>query len=402
MQYNFDEIIDRDNTNSVSVDGWRAKIFKRHQHEHFPFDEIGYIRMWVADMDFATPEVVLEAIRARLDQKILGYTQVYEPKYYDVLKHWFQSRYSVTIDTSKMVFSSGVVPALKQLVPLIMNNDESILICTPSYAPFKVAGDYNQRRVLYSALINHDGHYEMDFADLEAKVSDPDNHISVFILCNPHNPTGRVWSEQELTRLAQICVKHDIWIIADEIHCDLLRTGLQHHSMANILHDYQKLIICTAPSKTFNLAGNLVSHIFIRDTQVLARWKNRYADMHSPLSVAAAQAAYEHGQDWLEALKLYLDDNLNFMAEFIQTKLPLAKFSIPEATYLAWVDLNDYQSRLDQSESWAFFFAKNAGVVLEDGPMFVDNGQGFVRLNIACPRAVLSQALERMAQALVE
>lgn len=402
MQYNFDEIIDRDNTNSVSVDGWRAKIFKRHQHEHFPFDEIGYIRMWVADMDFATPEVVLEAIRARLDQKILGYTQVYEQKYYDVLKHWFQSRYSVTIDTSKMVFSSGVVPALKQLVPLIMNNDESILICTPSYAPFKVAGDYNQRRVLYSALINHDGHYEMDFADLEAKVADPDNHISVFILCNPHNPTGRVWSEQELTRLAQICVKHDIWIIADEIHCDLLRTGLQHHSMANILHDYQKLIICTAPSKTFNLAGNLVSHIFIRDTQVLARWKNRYADMHSPLSVAAAQAAYEHGQDWLEALKLYLDDNLNFMAEFIQTKLPLAKFSIPEATYLAWVDLNDYQSRLDQSESWAFFFAKNAGVVLEDGPMFVDNGQGFVRLNIACPRAVLSQALERMAQALVE
>ncbi|CAG9297187.1 MalY/PatB family protein [Celerinatantimonas diazotrophica] len=402
MQYDFDEMIDRENTNSVSVDGWRARIFKRHQHEHFPFDDIGYIRMWVADMDFATPEVVLDAIRDRLNKRILGYTQVYEQKYYDVLQSWFQRRYGVTIDTSKMVFSPGVVPALKQLVPLIMKDDESILISTPSYTPFKVAGDYNQRRVLYSALVNHNGYYEMDFADLEAKIADPQNHISLFILCNPHNPTGRVWSEEELTRLAQICVKYDIWIIADEIHCDLLRSGLQHHSMANIMPDYQKLILCTAPSKTFNLAGNLVSHIFIRDSSVLARWKNRYADMHSPLSVAAAQAAYEKGEDWLEALKRYLDDNLAFMAEFVQTKLPLAKFTKPEATYLAWVDLTAYQQRLGEAEGWAFFFAKNAGVVLEDGPMFVDNGQGFVRLNIACPRSVLGKALERMAEALID
>ncbi|WPC76624.1 MalY/PatB family protein [Vibrio porteresiae] len=402
MHYDFDEIISREETNSMSFEGWKSYIFKGRDNVNFQYDDKDYIRMWVADMDFATPAPVLDAIRARLDRKILGYTQVFDPKYFATLESWFCRHYDVAIKKEEVVLSPGVVPALKHLVPLIMQADESVLICTPSYTPFKVAGEFNKRRVLTSKLVNTNGDYRMDFADIEQKIANPDNKISLFILCNPHNPTGRIWTHEELAHLGQICVDHGVWLISDEIHCDLLRVGKQFHPMVNVLPEYKKLITCTAPSKTFNLAGNLVSHIFIRDSILRAKWLERHYDIQNPLALAAAQAAYSDCDEWLAQLKCYLDDNFALVEQFLQTHLPAAKFKVPEATYLAWIDFSAYLSNTDSFAEPAYFFAKEAGVLLEGGNMFVDNCAGFVRINIACPRSVLQEGLERILQALVK
>ncbi|MBF9003595.1 MULTISPECIES: MalY/PatB family protein [Vibrio] len=400
MKYDFDEIIDRSHTNSMSFEGWKSYIFKDHKHVDFKFEDKDFIRMWVADMDFATPPEIRDAIKKRLDQKILGYTHVFDPEYFSTLESWFHNHYDVAIKKEEIVFSPGVVPALKNLVPLIMQDDESLLICTPSYAPFKIAGEFNQRRVLTSPLINENGHYVIDFDDLETKISDPKNKISLFILCNPHNPTGRIWTKDELSKLGEICVENNVWIISDEIHCDLLRRDKKHHPMVNILPDYKRLITCTAPSKTFNLAGNLLSHIFIRDDILRAKWLARHNDIQNPLALAAVKAAYSECEEWLDALKMYLDDNLSFLQQYLQVHLPEAKFSIPEATYLAWIDFSSYLKKTDSFAEPAFFFAQEAGVLLEGGNMFVDNGEGHIRLNIACPRSVLLRGLERMSEAL--
>ena len=400
MKYDFDEIIDRSHTNSMSFEGWKSYIFKDHKHVDFKFEDKDFIRMWVADMDFATPPEIRDAIKKRLDQKILGYTHIFDPEYFPTLESWFHNHYDVAIKKEEIVFSPGVVPALKNLVPLIMQDDESLLICTPSYAPFKIAGEFNQRRVLTSPLINENGHYVIDFDDLETKISDPKNKISLFILCNPHNPTGRIWTKDELSKLGEICVENNVWIISDEIHCDLLRRDKKHHPMVNILPDYKRLITCTAPSKTFNLAGNLLSHIFIRDDILRAKWLARHNDIQNPLALAAVKAAYSECEEWLYALKMYLDDNLSFLQQYLQVHLPEAKFSIPEATYLAWIDFSSYLKKTDSFAEPAFFFAQEAGVLLEGGNMFVDNGEGHIRLNIACPRSVLLRGLERMSEAL--
>ena len=399
MQYDFDEIIDRSGTNSLNYEGWKEYIFQGRKDLSFPFKDEEYIRLWVADMAFSTPPPVLDAIRARLDRKILGYTRIYEEKYYEVLRSWFAKRYNWAIDTTEMVTSSGVVPALFSLVPLLTKDDESVLIVTPSYAPFKKASDHHRRKVITSALINIDGHYEMDFEDIKAKIENPDNNIKTFIFCHPHNPTGRVWTREELLTLGEICLANDVWMVSDEIHADILRNGREHIPMAVLFPESDRIITCTAPSKTFNLAGNMLSHIFIKNEAIRIQWKINHPDYHPPLSIVAAQAAYEHGESWLEQLKDYLDVNLVFLQEYLQKYLPKARFEIPEATYLAWVDLRRYIDEVPELTNPALFFVQKAGVVIEDGDMFVDDGHGYIRINVACPRAVLEEGIKRIVQA---
>lgn len=391
--YHFDEIIDRQGTNSINAGSYREFLLGGAK---LPWKEEEIIRMWVADMEFAVPEVILDAIRRRVDRRIFGYTKILDPGYYEAFEAWNRNRYGWTFPKDHLVTSPGIVPALFQLPAMMTEPDEKILIMTPSYAPFKGAADFNGREAVYSALISEDQHWSMDLEDLRRKAADPKTTLCIF--CNPHNPTGRSWSREELEAFSEIMRNENMWVISDEIHCDLLRSGRRHIPLGSVLGDYTRLVTCMAPTKTFNLAGMMISNLIIPDETLRSEWTQKNLTSENPLSIAAAQAAYGQGEDWLKALQLYLDDNFRFVKAFLDEHLPLTRFRIPEATYLAWVDLSAYLP--GDLESIPLFFAEKAGVILEDGRMFVDNADGHVRLNLACPRAVLKKGLARIHQAL--
>lgn len=399
MKYDFDEIIDRKNTNSLSYDGWKSYMFGNEENLVFPYKNEDYIRLWVADMEFSTPPEVLKAIRDRLDRKILGYTSIYDPEYYDVVQSWFMKRYQWKINLEHLVVSPGIIPALNRLVSLLTSDNESVLINTPSYTPFKMACDINDRQVFYSNLVLKQNRYELDFEDIIDQLEDKQKNIKLFIFCNPHNPTGRIWTETELRKIGEICIERNIWIISDEIHCDLLRKGKVHIALASLFPQSDRIITCTAPSKTFNLAGNLMSHVFIPNDIIRNRWTKLYFDLLSPLSVEAVKAAYGYCEEWLEQLKEYLDGNFNYLKAQLNKHLPESKFEVPESTYLAWIDISEYADKIpDQKISK--YFAEKAGVLVEDGNMFVANAERYIRLNLACPRSVLKEGIHRIVEVL--
>lgn len=290
--------------------------------------------------------------------------------------------------------SNGIIPALFELVEYICAPDEKVLFLTPSYAYFQYAADAGHRQAVHCDLVNSDGYYTVDFDDLERKAADP--KTTLFIFCNPHNPTGRVWRQEELERIAAIMERHGLWVISDEIHCDLTRAHLSHIPMGKVMADYPRLITCMAPSKTFNMAGLMISNVLIRDEGLRATWLSRHYNFDNPLSIAAAQAAYEEGEPWLKELQQYLDGNFAFTGDYLAEHLPQAKYRVSEATYLAWVDLSAY---FQPEESLPMFFAYEAGVLLEGGNMFVQNSDCFIRLNLACPRATLEEGLRRICEA---
>lgn len=393
--YNFDEIIDRRHTNAMNTDGFRSYIFHADDKMTFPYKDEEFIRMWVADMEFATPDVVIEGIKSRLDQRIFGYTRVFEDSYYQALLAWCKARYDWIFPKKELVLSNGIIPALFELVDYICKPDEKVVFLTPSYAYFKYAADASNKKCICCDLVNTDGHYTIDYADFEKKAADPKTTLLIF--CNPHNPTGRVWTEPELQRLGQLIKANDLWVISDEIHCDLLRCGRQHIPLGKVMPAYEKLITCMAPSKSFNMAGLMISNLMIRNEALRQKWLNTHYNFDNPLSIAAAQAAYEKGAPWLNELCAYLDENFRHTKEYLSVNLPKAKFTISEATYLAWVDLNAYFS---PQENLPLFFAYNAGVLLEGGDMFVQHSTGFIRLNLACPKSVLTEGLRRICQAI--
>lgn len=392
--YNFNEIIDRKNTNALNTDGFRSYIFHADDSMKFPYEDDEFIRMWVADMEFATPDVVIDAMRERLDKRIFGYTRVFSNEYYEIFADWCRRHYGWGFEKEELVTSNGIIPALYELVEYICDPDEKVLFSAPSYAYFKYAAENSNRGYVCSDLVDNDGYYTIDFDDFEKKAAD--EKTILFIFCNPHNPTGRVWKEDELSRLAGIIEKYNLWVISDEIHCDLLRKNQQHIPLGKVMKDYKRLITCMAPSKTFNLAGMMISNIIIRDGTLRERWLNRHYNFDHPLSIAACQAAYEKGGPWVTELCDYLDGNFEFTAEYLARHLPKAVFRISEATYLAWVNLEAYFGR---DENLPMFFANNAGVLLEGGNMFVQNSDGFIRLNLACPRVVLAEGVKRICDA---
>ena len=392
--YHFDEIIDRRHTNAVSTDGFRREMFHAGAEMTFPFRDEDFIRMWVADMDFATPEVVVQAMRERLDRRIFGYTRAFDADYYEAFSAWCRSRYDWSFPREELMMGSGVVPALYELVGALCRPEDQVLFLTPSYSPFRGAAKASRRTWVGSDLRCENGEYTVDFADLERKAADP--RTAVLIFCNPHNPTGRIWTEEELRRVGEIAVRHDLWLISDEIHCDLLRSGARHVPMGKVLPDYEKLVTCMAPSKTFNMAGLMISNVLIRSRALRHTWRTVHSGTDNPLSLAAAQAAYEQGGPWLEDLLVYLDENFRFVRDYLAQHLPLARFRIPQATYLAWVDLSRY---FRPGEDLARFLAYQAGVLVDDGSMFVRNAEGFVRLNLAAPRSVVAEGLRRICWA---
>ena len=395
MKYDFDQIIDRKGTNALNTDGFRDYIFHAPPTMEFPYKDDEFIRMWVADMEFATPPEIIQAVKDRLDRKIFGYTKIFDPEYYAPFRGWAQRRYGWTIPKETIFTSPGVIPALFELVEYLCKPGDKVLILTPSYAFFKHAVEYNHLELVTSDLTEKDGHYSMDFSDLERKAKD--EKVSLCILCNPHNPTGRVWSPEELRRFGDICLANGLWIISDEIHCDLLRQGQTHTPLAKLFPDTGRIVTCMAPSKTFNLAGFMFAHVMMSDPGLIRTWNQRHFPMENPLSMTAAHAAYASGEPWLEQLCCYLDDNFRFTRDYLAEHLPAAGFRISEATYLAWVDIGAY---LPSEPDLPLFFANRAGVLLEGGDMFVAHSAGHIRLNLACPKAVLAEGLERIAAAL--
>jgi len=392
-KYNFDEIVEREDANAVALHGFKDYIFTPAQVAEFIYPDEELIPLWIADMAFpAAPEIV-EAIRQRLDNPIFGYTKIIDSKFYDIFVNWTRSRYDWEFKQEELVSTAGVIPALYSLLDYLCETDDKIITFTPAYTYFKRSADFHNIDIVYSALLNEQNNYCMDFDDFREKCLDP--KVKVCIFCHPHNPSGRLWSKEELLEFGNICIENNVTVISDEIHCDITRTGVDHLPLAKLFPDTKNIITCMAPSKTFNLAGFLFANIIIPDEKLRRVWKRKHYMFENPLSLAAAQAAYEKGGPWLNELSTYLDSNFSFTKNYLAEHLPKAIFNIPDATYFAWLDMRAY---FPEKENLTFYFAKHAGIILEGGHMFVANADGFMRINLACPRTILKQALERLVK----
>ncbi|MCR4895125.1 MAG: PatB family C-S lyase [Eubacteriales bacterium] len=382
--YDFDEIVPREGTCSIKY-GDLKKINENASDDAIP--------MWIADMDFRCAPEILIALHQRVNAGIFGYSSADE-RYYCALEKWYRTRYGIEIKREDVVITNGVVSAINHLVKILTSPGDGIIIMTPSYGPFDRAAKGAEGRIpLYSRMIYDRGRFETDWADFEAKAKEPSTKL--FILCNPHNPTGRVWDRQELERFHAICRENSVTIISDEIHSDITRTGTDTVSMLDVASDDPSVAVCTAPSKTFNMAGNSMSNIILRDPEVRDALRRACSASQSPFSLAATTAAYEHGAAWVDAMRAYLDSNFEYLRAFLDREFPQCGYVIPGATYLAWVDMRF--TGLDNS-SLEDVLAK-AGVLIEAGGSFVDNADGFVRINIACPKSVLAEACERIKKA---
>lgn len=396
MNYNFDSNIDRSNTNALAEEGYLNYLFagkKITPKANLKKEKL--ISMWVADMQFATAPVAIEAMTKRLEHPIFGYTMNFDDELYNAFHSWCKNKYEWSFKQEEMQVALGVIPTLYDVIDHTCKVDEKILTLTPAYGFFKHATDYHKRELVTSKLIKKNNAYFIDFEDFENKVKD--SKVKLFFFCHPHNPTGRVWSEDELKKIGKICFENDVIVISDEIHCDLLRKKEKHIPLAKLFPEEKNIITCMAPSKTFNLAGMMIATIIIPDPKLRKIWKERTLPFTNPISLAAAIGVFKNGNEWLEDLRSYLDENFSLLDNFLKEYLPHASFKIPDATYLAWIDLEYY---FDKSVNLTKFFVENAGVILEGGEMFIENGGICIRLNLACPKAQVQLALERIYHAI--
>ena len=383
MTYNFDQPIDRWGTNSAK---WDFMPYLK------PGADEATLPMWIADMDFPCPPPVVQAVHERADRQIFGYSSYLSPRYFRAVCGWFQRRFGFYVNSRDVMMTRGVVDAIKTAILSLTRPGDGVVIQMPVYYPFFHTINETGRKVADSPLVNTDGYYTIDFDDLESKLADPANTLMVF--CSPHNPVGRVWTEEELRRVGELCQKHGVPLVSDEIHWDFVRAGQRHVPIASLFPKWKDVITCTAPSKTFNLAGMYLSNIVVPNPEHRKRIEalGMSTSMANPLAIAATQAAYEQCDGWVDQLNAYLDGNFAFMSEFLQKRLPKAKFRVPEGTYLAWVDVSAYCGDTARLE---LDLVKDAGVMLECGDTFGPSGEGFLRINCACPRAQLEQALDR-------
>ncbi|PAB55844.1 MalY/PatB family protein [Anaeromicrobium sediminis] len=390
MKYNFDEIVDRRHTHSVK---WNPSFIKAM------FGDKELLPLWVADMDFKCPQPIIDAAIETAKSGIYGYSERTEP-YYNAVINWYKKRQNWTIEKDSILFSPGVVPALYYAIQTFCRPGDKVVIQNPVYYPFLSAIVDNGCHPVYNQLQLKEGKYVMDFEDLENKVKDP--KVKLLLLCSPHNPVGRVWTEEELKKLGNICIENNVLIVSDEIHSDLIYKGYKHVPFASISDSFaQNSIMCTAPSKTFNIAGLQVSNIIVPNkiirqelASTLEKTTNKFPNI---FGLVACTAAYEKGEEWLEQLLDYLEDNLNFIDKFLKEKMPEVKLIRPEATYLAWLDFNAVESDEKKLEN---IIQKKAKVALDEGYIFGKGGEGFERINFACPRSILKEALERIERAI--
>ena len=390
MKYNFDEIINRKNTNSLK---WEAGELLKQIGFTERFDD-ETIPLFVADMDFACPQPVLDALHERVEQKMFGYTlHSSTMKYFQAIQNWFIRRFDWHIDSDEIVYCPGTVHALNIAVKAYSNPGDNIIIQLPVYPPFFSAIEKNDCVILNNELINTDGYYTIDFSDLENKAKNPKTTMMIF--CSPHNPVGRIWNQEELSQVAKICKDNDVILISDEIHGDLIRTNQTFYPIAKVA-DTEKIIVCTAINKTFNVAGLHCSNIIIKNEELRKQFTDKLGlQSPSPFAISALIAAYNEGEDWLEQLKIYIDGNIDFLENFLTEFLPKVKFVKPEGTYIGWLDFSDY-GLLPQEVHKRIYI--DANVVLEDGKMFGEKSMNFQRICLPTPRSILRAALERIAK----
>ncbi len=388
MIYNFDEIINRKNTHSIK---WDAGELLRKFEITERFDE-DTIPLFVADMDFSCPQPVIDALHKRVDQRMYGYTtHATDPEYFKTIQNWFARRMNWEFPADSIVYSPGTVHALKIAVRTFTNPGDGVIIQRPVYFPFTNVIEGNGRIVLNNSLVNNDGYYEIDFVDLEQKAKLSSSKL--MILCSPHNPVGRIWNQGELEKISRICLDNNIVLISDEIHGDLIRTTETFYPIANVNSD-DKIIVCTATNKTFNMAGLHCSNIILRNADMREQFSKELGmQMPSPFSISALIAAYNEGEEWLEQLKVYIDKNFDFLKNFLANKMDKVKFRIPEGTYIGWMDFSGYN--MDPEEIHNRIYNK-ANVVLEDGKIFGEEGINFQRICIPSPRSILEEAMNRI------
>lgn len=384
-----DTIIERKNTDCLKFD---AATRRGYPEDILP--------LWVADMDFPAAPPILEALQKRITHGVFGYSEPDPDRFFPVLERWFRERHNWQIQKDWLLQTPGVVFALAMAVKAFTEPGDAVLIQQPVYYPFSEVILDNGRHRVSSDLLLKGGRYEIDFADFERKIVE--NKVKLFLLCSPHNPVGRVWTRDELEMVAAICRKHNVIVIADEIHEDFVWTERPHIPYASLGGAIaEKAVICTAPSKTFNLAGLQVSNIFIPDYGLRRRFKHEinaagYSQLNT-LGLIACEAAYGEGFSWLQEVKQYLRENIDFTRVFLQQHIPWIRLVEPEGTYLLWLDcrgLGLSSFELDE------FIIKKAGLWLDSGAIFGAAGKGFQRINVACPRSVLQEALERIQRAI--
>ncbi|NLC20032.1 MAG: pyridoxal phosphate-dependent aminotransferase [Clostridiales bacterium] len=386
--FDFDTVIDRRGTHSLKYDFAARRGMP---------DEI--LPLWVADMDFASPPAVLDALAQRIRHGVFGYSDAADGGYFNSLKKWYKKRFDWEIRPEWLVKTPGVVFAICAAIRGLTQPGDAVLIQQPVYYPFESVIKVNNRRLIVNQLILEDNRYRMNLEEMERQIID--EQVKLFILCSPHNPVGRVWSEKELTAVGRLCAKYGVYVVADEIHADFVYTGYRHKVFAAICPEFaQNCILCTAPTKTFNLAGLQISNIIIPNEKLRRIFKREIAktgySQPNLMGLLACQAAYEEGEAWLEELIKYLEGNLALVRKFLEEKLPKVHLVEPEGTYLIWMDfraLGLTDKELDE------LFVKKAGLWLDTGKMFGAGGVGFQRMNIACPRSLLQEALDRMEKA---
>ena len=385
MIYNFDEIINRENTSCEKWDS-RLEIFGTHD----------VIPMWVADMDFKTPDFIINAIKERLKHEVFGYSS--KPKsYYTSIINWVKKKHNWDINEEWIAFSPGVVPALSILVLAFSEPNNKIVIQPPVYHPFAFVINENNRQIIENPLKLKENRYYIDFEDLAEKLKG----ARLFILSNPHNPGGMVWTKDELEKIGKLCIENNVLILADEIHSDLVFPPHKYTPMASISSEIADITItCIAPSKTFNMAALATSSVIISNKELKKRYDSVLHTIHvgmgNVFGIAASQAAYTHGKEWLEQLLSYIEKNINYVEKYLVENIPQIRMIRPEGTYLIWLDcrkLNLNGTDLNK------FFISSAKVGLNDGRMFGSGGEGFMRMNVACPLKMVQNALDKIKDA---
>lgn len=383
MKYDFDEIVDRKNTLSCKWD----------------LADDGILPMWVADMDFRTAKPIVDALVNRAQSGVFGYS-VYTDDVYEAITGWFKRRHNWEIEKEWIQFSPGIVPVLHAFTRIFVKSGEKILMNSPVYYPFFKSAERNGIEAVNSVLLNKNGRYEIDFEDFEKKAADP--LVKMFYLCSPQNPGGRLWSRGELEKIGRICLENNVLVIADEIHCDLVYPGKKHISFGTLSDDIvDNSIICTAPTKTFNLAGLQISSVIIKNPEL----RKMYADYMTAsgfdygeagtFGLEAIRAAYKYGDEWLDSLMEYINGNLEFLLNYVKENIPKAKVMVPDATYLVWIDFSDY--KID-SRTLHKTLKYEGKIWLDEGYLFGKAGEGFERINIACPRKTLEEGLKRIKE----
>lgn len=386
----FDTIIDRKNTNSLKYD---FAIRRGKPADVLP--------LWVADMDFKVSSYIQDAIVKAAEHGIFGYSETKE-EYFEIVRKWMKKHYDWEVSERWLIKTPGIVFALAMAVKAYTQPGDGVLICQPVYYPFSEVITDNGRRIVDSTLTaDENGRYQIDFEDFEKKIVD--EKVKLFLLCNPHNPVGRVWSRKELETIGDICKKHGVIVVSDEIHADFSFSE-KHLVFADVKEEYKDFsVVCTSPTKTFNIAGLQISNIFIPDQKLRRLFKDQvnaagYSQVNT-FGIVACEAAYENGEEWLEGVLRYIQDNIAYLKEYIDKNIPKLSVREPEGTYLVWIDFRKLGLSGNELEN---LIVKKAGLWLDSGAIFGPAGEGYQRINVACPRKTLTEALDRIRDAVEE